>query len=64
MNGPPAAKCAGTNEVGSRFVERLLTVAATGRQQGHGLLDFLVVAGEVALLKTAPPALLPTGQGG
>ena len=52
------------SEAGSRFAERLLTVAATGRQQGRGLLDFLVAAGEAALLGTAPPSLLPTGQGG
>jgi transposase len=50
--------------VGSRFAERLLTVAATGRQQGRELLDFLVAAGEAALWGTAPPSLLPTGQGG
>jgi transposase len=49
---------------GSRFAERLLTVVATCRQQGRGLLDFLVAAGEAALLGTAPPSLLPTGQGG
>src|ERR671916_1723235 len=32
------------SEAGSRFVERLLTVVATCRQQGRGLLDFLVAA--------------------
>src|SRR5205823_9322849 len=52
------------SEAGSRFAERLLTVAATCRQQGRGLLAFLVAAGEAALLGTAPPSLLPTGQGG
>jgi transposase len=52
------------SEAGSRFAERLLTVVATCRQQGRGLLDFLVAAGEAALLGTAPPSLLPTGQGG
>jgi transposase len=49
------------SEAGSRFAERLLTVAVTCRQQGRGLLDFLVAAGEAALLGTAPPSLLPTG---
>jgi len=51
------------SEVGSRFAERLLTVAATCRQQGRGLLDFLVAAGEAALHGTAAPSLLPAGQG-
>jgi hypothetical protein len=37
------------SEAGSRFAERLLTVAATCRQQGRGLLDFLVAAGERAV---------------
>jgi transposase len=49
------------SETGSRFAERLLTVAATCRQQGRGLLDVLVAAGEAALLGTPPPSLLPTG---
>jgi transposase len=49
--------------VGSRFAERLLTVAATCRQQARGLLDFLVAAGEAALYGTAAPSLLPAGQG-
>jgi transposase len=48
---------------GSRFVERLLTVAATGRQQGRPLLDFLVAAGEAALRGGAPPSLLSAPQG-
>src|SRR5215213_7697753 len=33
---------------GSRFAERLLTVAATCRQQARPLLDILVAAGEAA----------------
>jgi transposase len=48
---------------GSRFAERLLTVAATYRQQGRGLLAFLVAAGDAALLGTVPPSLLATDQG-
>ena len=45
--------------VGSEFAERLLTVAASCRQQGPSLLDFLVAAGEAALQVTAAPSLLP-----
>jgi transposase len=52
------------SETGSRFAERLLTVVLCCRQQGRGLLEFLVAAGEAALLGTAPPSLLPAGQGG
>ncbi len=51
------------SEAGSRFAERLLTVAATCRQQGRGLLDFLVAAGEATLQGAVAPSLLPTGQG-
>jgi transposase len=51
------------SEAGCRFAERLLTVAATCRQQGRALLDLLVAAGEAALLGTAPPSLLAIGQG-
>jgi transposase len=51
------------SEAGSRFAERLLTVVATCRQQGRPLLEFLVAAGEAALLGTAPPSLLAAGQG-
>ena len=49
---------------GSRFVERLLTVVATCRQQSRPLLAFLVAVGEAALLGTAAPSLLPEPQGG
>jgi transposase len=51
------------SEAGSRFAERLLTVAATCRQQGRPLLDFLVATGEAALQGTAAPTLLPTRLG-
>jgi transposase len=50
------------SDAGSRFAERLLTVVATCRQQGRGLLDFLVAAGEAALRGSAPPSLLPAAQ--
>jgi transposase len=48
---------------GCRFAERLLTVAATCRQQGRPLLDFLVAAGEADLLRTGAPSLLPAPSG-
>jgi transposase len=48
---------------GSRFAERLLTVAATCRQQGRRLLDFLLAAGKAALQGTAAPSLLPSRLG-
>jgi len=48
------------SDSGSRFVERIMTVAATGKQQGHSLLDFLVTATTAARLGLPPPSLLPT----
>ena len=44
------------SETGSRFVERVLTVVATCRQQGRGVLEFLVKA-----VTGAKPSLLPAG---
>lgn len=43
------------SERGSRFVERILTVVGTCRQQGRGVLDFLIQA----LCGTHKPSLLP-----
>ena len=51
-------------EADSRFAERLLTVVATGRQQGRALLDFLLAAGEAALRGLPPPSRLPALQAG
>jgi transposase len=51
------------SEAGSRFAERLLTVVASCRQQGRGLLDFPVAAGEAALQGTALPSLLLVPRG-
>ncbi len=48
---------------GCRFVERLLTVAATCKQQGRGLLDFLVQAITAARLGLPPPSLVPATPG-
>jgi transposase len=45
------------SERGSRFVERILSVVATCRQQGRGVLDFLTQA----LNGTTKPSLLPKG---
>ncbi len=44
---------------GSRFVERVLTVVATCRQQGRGVLEFLTACGRSAAAGVAPPSLLP-----
>jgi len=44
---------------GSRFVERVLTVVATCRQQGRGVLDFLTACCRAAREGTAPPPLVP-----
>jgi len=47
------------SDAGSRFVERIMTVAATCKQQGRGLLDFLVAAVTAARLGLPPPSLVP-----
>jgi len=47
---------------GSRFVERIMTVAASCKQQGRGLLDFLVAAITAARFGLPPPSLLPTAS--
>jgi transposase len=44
---------------GSRFVERMLTVIATCRQQGRGVLEYMTEACQAALAGTALPAILP-----
>ena len=44
------------SERGSRFVERMLTVVASCRQQGRGVLEFLTQA-----VSGAKPSLLPQG---
>ena len=47
------------SDAGSRFVERIMTVAATCKQQGRSLLDFLVAATTATRLGLPPPSLLP-----
>jgi transposase len=44
---------------GSRFVERMLTVASTCRQQGRNVLDYLVAACEAEARGEQAPSLLP-----
>src|SRR5205823_11252708 len=44
---------------GSRFVERMLTVVATCRQQGRDVLDYLASCFEAARRGQAIPSLLP-----
>lgn len=46
-------------ETGSRFVERLLTVRATCRLQGVGLLDYLTVCFQARLSGEKTPSLMP-----
>lgn len=50
----------GTDSIGgSRFVERILTVVTSCRQQGRNVLDYLTSCCESALHHTTPPSLLP-----
>jgi transposase len=44
---------------GSRFVERILTVFSTLRQQGRDVLEYLTYAMHAHLLGQPPPSLLP-----
>src|SRR5262249_62026467 len=44
---------------GSRFVERMLTVVATCRQQGREVLDYLTACFEAARGGQAIPSLVP-----
>jgi len=45
--------------IGSRFVERILTVVATCRQQGRGAFDYLASCHRAALHRRPLPSLLP-----
>lgn len=47
---------------GSRFVERMLTVVATCRQQGRNVLDYLTSCFEASRVGQQAPSLLPTIQ--
>jgi transposase len=46
------------SEDGSRFVERMMTVVATLKQQQRNVLDYLIAAYEAALRGEAAPSLL------
>jgi len=47
---------------GSRFAERLLTVAATLKQQGRNIVDYMTAACEASLHGTSAPSLLPSAS--
>jgi transposase len=51
------------SEQGSRFVERMLTVVATCRQQGGNVLDYLTSCFEASRRGQAIPSLLPVITG-
>jgi transposase len=56
-------KSFGTHSVaGSRFAERLLTVAATLRQQGRNIIDYMTAACEASLHGKSAPSLLPAAS--
>ena len=46
-------------ENGRRFVENILTIVATCRQQGRNALEFLTECCEAKLHGSKPPSLLP-----
>jgi transposase len=47
------------SEDGSRFVERMMTVGATLKQQQRNVLAYLTAAHEAALRGEAAPSLIP-----
>ena len=47
---------------GSRFVESMMTVVATLKQQQRNILDYLTAAHEAALCGALAPSLLPEGD--
>jgi len=50
------------SEAGSRFAARLLTAAASCRQQDRSMLEFLVCAVKAALWGGPPPSLLAASR--
>jgi transposase len=50
------------SEEGSRFVESMMTVVATLKQQKRNVLDYLTAAHEAALRGEAAPSLLPASE--
>jgi transposase len=47
------------SDAGGRFVERILTVVASCRQQGRNVLAYVTACCESTLRQTTPPSLLP-----
>jgi transposase len=47
------------SDAGSPFVERVLSVVATCRQQGRNVLEYLIACHEAHLLGHRAPSLLP-----
>jgi transposase len=52
------------SQTGNQFVERILTVTETCRQNGRRLIDFLTSAVRAAMLQEPAPKLLPDPGGG
>jgi transposase len=50
------------SKAGSRFVESMMTVVATLKQQQRNVLDYLTAAHEAALCGELAPSLLPKGD--
>jgi transposase len=51
------------SEAGSRFVENILTVVATCRQQGRNVLEYLTGCCKAALQGVRPDSLVPQAVG-
>jgi hypothetical protein len=47
---------------GSRFAERIMTVAATLKQQRRNVVDYVTLACAAALRNESAPSLLPTAE--
>ncbi len=47
---------------GSHFVESMMTVVATLKQQNRNVLDYLIAAHEAALRGESAPSLLPASD--
>ena len=50
------------SEAGSRFVESMMTVVATLKQQQRNVLEYLTAAHKAALRGEAAPSLLPARE--
>jgi hypothetical protein len=50
------------SDAGSRFVERILTVVTTLRQQNRNVLEYLTAACQAAMLGEPAPSLLPVAS--